>query len=123
MPPNTVVVARPAKWGNPFRITYYRDAMGLDEADARKLAVKLFTECVQGRDEAVCPDKQDRIEVIRASIGELRGKNLACWCKICETDGRYVQCHADVLLSIANDISMEDVRRENLRRTKGEAGQ
>lgn len=29
-------------------------------------------------------------------IGELRGKNLACWCK----PGK--PCHADVLLEIAN---------------------
>jgi len=27
---------------------------------------------------------------------ELRGKNLACWCKLSEV------CHADVLLEIAN---------------------
>ena len=29
-------------------------------------------------------------------IGELRGKNLACFCSDC------VECHADVLLSLAN---------------------
>jgi hypothetical protein len=30
------------------------------------------------------------------SLGELRGKNLACWCPLDQP------CHADVLLEIAN---------------------
>jgi len=30
-------------------------------------------------------------------LSELRGKNLACWCKPGEA------CHADVLLALAND--------------------
>jgi hypothetical protein len=30
-------------------------------------------------------------------IGELRGKNLACWCKLDQP------CHADVLLRMANE--------------------
>lgn len=35
-------------------------------------------------------------ELILSSMGELRGKGLACWCKEDEP------CHADVLLEIAN---------------------
>jgi hypothetical protein len=33
---------------------------------------------------------------IRENIGQLRGKNLACWCK------PGAPCHADVLLELAN---------------------
>jgi len=33
----------------------------------------------------------------RDRFEELRGKNLACWCKIGEP------CHADILLKIANE--------------------
>ena len=54
----------------------------------------------------------------RAAL-ELRGRDLACWCPIHE-NGRYVPCHADVLLSVANNIPLEDVISENLRRAKGE---
>jgi hypothetical protein len=32
----------------------------------------------------------------RSWLHELRGKNLACWCKLDEA------CHADVLLRLAN---------------------
>lgn len=50
----------------------------------------------------------------------LRGKNLACWCPVI-SHGEYSPCHADVLISIANDVPMEEVIRENTRRAKGEA--
>jgi hypothetical protein len=30
-------------------------------------------------------------------VGQLRGKNLACWCKLGDP------CHADVLLELANE--------------------
>jgi hypothetical protein len=36
-------------------------------------------------------------ELIEAAKRELRGHDLACWCKEGET------CHADVLLRIANE--------------------
>jgi len=75
-PADTVVVARPSRWGNPYRvedqglaaIEYYRrdllaDALRVTVEDARR---------------------------------ELRGKNLACWCPLDRP------CHADVLLEIAN---------------------
>jgi len=81
LPPNTVVVSRPFRYGNPYKIG--DDVPGLP-------GVKM--------------DRQDAVdyygiflpfpvETIRA---ELRGKNLACWCKPGEP------CHADILLKIAN---------------------
>jgi hypothetical protein len=33
---------------------------------------------------------------VRNSVAELRGKNLACWCKLDQP------CHADVLLDLSN---------------------
>jgi hypothetical protein len=74
MPPNTVVVARPTRWGNPFCVKKY----------GRAGAVEMF-----------------RKELERCGLSglhELRGKNLACWCKLGEP------CHADVLLEKANAI-------------------
>ena len=78
-PPNTVVVARPSKWGNPFRI----GENGLSRADAVQQYRRLVTD----------PAHQGFRERVRT---ELAGKNLACWCPLGEP------CHADVLLEIAN---------------------
>jgi hypothetical protein len=84
MPPNTVYVGRPSRWGN------HNDAnvVGAD------LAVRLFRHDIE-RGAAGWPGigKPLTHEMIRA---ELAGKNLACWCPI------GCPCHADVLLEIAN---------------------
>jgi hypothetical protein len=50
---------------------------------------------------------------------ELAGTDLACWCPVI-LDGAYMPCHADILLSISNDIPMDEVIRENTRRAAGE---
>lgn len=79
MPPNTVNVCRPGKWGNPF-------VVGEDGSAA---------ECV----EKFAMDIgfiNSRLNFGYEEIQELRGKNLACWCKNGEP------CHADVLLKLAN---------------------
>lgn len=39
----------------------------------------------------------EKISLGERAIGYLRGKNLACWCK------PGAPCHADVLLTLAND--------------------
>ena len=76
MPPNTVYVGRPSKWGNPFN--------GED-------AVELFEKYVLKR------MKSDKgINGFKLSLKELRGKNLACWCPLDKP------CHADILLEIIN---------------------
>jgi hypothetical protein len=77
-PENTIVVARPAKWGNPFRIGFYYNA-------AR--AVAAFR---------VIMEWPASHEIREQAKQELRGKNLACWCPLDRP------CHADVLLEIAN---------------------
>jgi hypothetical protein len=82
MPANTLSVARPGKWGNPFRVgqTSPDGSRVLDRAEA----VRLFGEMVQSphlRAEAGYPD----------DLSPLRGMNLACWCSL---DG---PCHADLL--------------------------
>jgi hypothetical protein len=75
-PPNTVFVHRPLKWGNPFRF----------EEHGREWAVEQYRQwLLHGDGTRLLPD-----------IGELRGKNLGCFCPL---DG---PCHADVLLDLAN---------------------
>lgn len=98
MPPNTVCVTRPSKWGNPFVLLSEEGwpliegpgvCEGVPDDDwdvARQRVVDLFRER--------CVDKLPDLK-------SLRGKNLACWCQIDQP------CHADVLLEIANTPTCE----------------
>jgi hypothetical protein len=105
-PPDAVVVARPSKWGNPFRVvraqshrdgpfdmwavTYPTDDRWLVRfdlvADARADAVDRYRRNVLDGD-------QSFVALLRA---ELAGHDLACWCPMDQP------CHADVLLELAN---------------------
>lgn len=99
IPENTVVVSRPSKWGNPFTIAGCRDA-GYRGTDA-EIADRV-KEAFRGwlgphwRENWNCEESENKRETILRCIGDLRGKNLACWCKIGDP------CHADVLLKLAN---------------------
>lgn len=103
MPENTVYVGRGSTWGNPNTI---------EECGSAEQAVLDFGhEC-------------DKAQVFhpyefRRWIAPLRGKNLACWCAVI-SHGDYMPCHADVLLCLANDMTMDEVICENTRRAKGE---
>ena len=84
MPPNTVKVDRTTKWGNPFVVgdnPWGREPIGREES------IELFRMWFN-------PEWNGGIE-------QLRGKNLACWCKPGEP------CHADVLLELANAPSLD----------------
>lgn len=103
-PDNCVVVARPTRWGNPFRVVPYGKSWGALEFfalggsdnvvsgfkelfdnphDARAKAVALY--------QVALADGQ-----LEPDLALLRGKDLACWCPLDQP------CHADVLLEIAN---------------------
>jgi len=86
MPPNTVYVGRPSRWGNDNKVgdpypfvndhtTTVEDAVWLFEVDLKAM------EGLGTLDEFLAP---------------LHGKDLACWCK----EGSV--CHGDVLLKYAN---------------------
>ncbi len=74
-----LVVARPGPWGNPYRPG--------TEAATRAEAVAMFS-----RDLHAIIAKRG----LQGKIEELRGKNLACWCRPIDA------CHADVLLQFVN---------------------
>jgi hypothetical protein len=102
-PENTVVVARPSRFGNPVRIVpvsrrgpfdLERDGVGFigqnaDLGGARRSAVARYRDLLLNHPHLV-PVSIDEIRV------ELAGRNLACWCPLDQP------CHADVLLEIAN---------------------
>lgn len=86
MPPNTVVVARPSKWGNPIRVVP-AGVTTLGTVTTNAAAVAGYREYLKTREgQFVC----------EAARRVLRGKNLACWCGLDEP------CHANVLLEVAN---------------------
>jgi hypothetical protein len=75
-PEGAVVVARPSKWGNPFKIGAELD---------RAASVQLYREYLA-----------EHPELAEAARRELAGRDLACWCPLDEP------CHGDVLLEVAN---------------------
>lgn len=74
MPEGAVYVGRPTKWGNPFSVAEYGP-----------YALFNYRNRLKG------------MLLIGVSLSELRGKDLACWCK----EG--APCHADILLELANE--------------------
>lgn len=69
-----VYIGRPSKWGNPFP---------LDGEDSRDRVIAQYERWLLTQPE------------LTASIGELRGKVLGCWCAP-------RPCHGDVLARLAN---------------------
>ena len=91
MPPNTVCVTRPGKYGNPFIVSEKLKP-------GRSIGVVYFA----------VPTVEDSIECFREYAAEklaadphwldaLRGSDLACFC------GLDKPCHGDVLLELANN--------------------
>ena len=91
MPPNTVVVSRPSKWGNPYKLGGFVPCIG---------TLKNMTDVVEAYRQYVVErlaEENPRGAVLRLDMDiNLKGKNLACWCPLDQP------CHADVLLRLAN---------------------
>lgn len=97
MPANTVNVARPGKWGNPYKVgaADHRTGAKLDAGTA----VERFC--------AMLDDPSLRAWTGYPNAAELAGKNLACWCALDKP------CHADVLLDLANPVRQSLTKGEN----------
>lgn len=94
-PANTVVVARPSRWGNPYRLgDVVRRYPSLTEREAAAFVVAAFRHDLR-HDYPYYPLD---VEIRDA----LAGKDLACWCPLVDDQGNPWPCHADVLLQIAN---------------------
>jgi hypothetical protein len=94
LPDGAVCVTRPGKWGNPFTVmpnarpgAKVGGALGYQAVSTVEDAIECFRAMFDVR-----PD------MTKVAQDELRGKDLACFCKLGEP------CHADVLLEIANRI-------------------
>ena len=93
LPPDTVSVARPGRWGNPFSVV--PDAPPGSPVGERYIAMPTVVEAVAAFRHWVLETPAGQRLAQEARLA-LRGKNLACWCPL---DG---PCHAEVLLDIAN---------------------
>lgn len=107
-PEGALVVARPSRWGNPWKVTPWSPEPGVriwslwnvrtgatksqheTQADAVRSAVRLFR-----------ADLEREIAQGLVDVSPLAGKDLACWCP----DGQ--PCHADILLAFANGQVMQ----------------
>jgi len=79
MPPNTVYVGRPSKWGNPYLIKPRSQF-------TREQAIETYENYIK----RVLVDHPDFLE-------PLKGKDLACWCPLDKP------CHADILLKFLKE--------------------
>lgn len=86
-PDNAVVVSRPSKWGNPFRIGQ-RDPRPGREGERLDQAGTVALHRERARADLVLR------QLVRE---ELVGRDVACWCSL---DG---PCHGDTLLEMARE--------------------
>lgn len=127
MPPNTVKVTRPSVYGNPYIV-------GAD--GQQDVCVEKFRALVTGENplglrltpirerfaSRRCGFAHRDLNWNERAIAALRGKNLACWCRVGDP------CHADVLLELANATAAERTGktpspRNNLEQTNPETPQ
>lgn len=85
-PEGAIVVARPSKWGNPFRVgeVVERRSGRSERVRDRAHAVALYRRWLFHQERSL------------NLVPELAGRDLACWCPLDQP------CHADVLLEVAN---------------------
>jgi len=92
-PAGAVVVSRPSRWGNPYKLEQLRkENPALSEQRVRERMIAAFEKALRGGKLAFS------VEDVRR---ELRGKSLCCWCPL-PSPGEQDACHAAVLLAIAN---------------------
>lgn len=101
MPEGAVYVGRPTVWGNPFTKQAAIDSGYATEANYGHFVVECFSDWLgpsqSGRNWWQGPESDKAKAAILDSLGDLRGKDLVCWCRLEQP------CHADVLLKLANE--------------------
>jgi hypothetical protein len=101
-PPDAIVVARPTKWGNPWKVGEFLGCdldspySGAATPITPALAVELYRSAI-----SVLPSRYPGVVVglavtVDDARSELAGHDLACWCPLDQP------CHADILLDLAN---------------------
>lgn len=99
LPEGAVSVARPGRWGNPFKIgdrlpEEYGGHLIPDAETAVRLYRKALEDTLRGSEYNPIWDRFKGPENLRYELEALRGRDLACWCKIGDP------CHGDPLLEV-----------------------
>ena len=95
-PEGAVVVSRPTRWGNPFVSTDPARAVDLYRRWLTTGNCDVMIGGDTGLSLAYLPS-WNHADTLRMRLREeLRGRDLACWCRLDRP------CHADVLLELAN---------------------
>lgn len=122
MPPRTISVARPSRWGNPFVIARtaprtWTVADSGDRSTALREEPQIFTEkwlaaTVAVRLFELHTGPMGLYEYSREDLDDLRtelaGMDLACWCPLHNDVGDPYPCHADALIRLANQLEAPD---------------
>jgi len=91
MPAGAIYVGRPTGFGNPFKV-------GMDGTAQR--CVDLYGYLLAGNlclsSKATVDDQKAALKFVAEHLEELRGHDLACWCRLGKP------CHRDILLKVAN---------------------
>lgn len=109
MPANAVKVDRTTVWGNPFDVREYGHELSLHLFESTACGCWSRANLRHVDPETVETLHAAHIAWIRRLGGkpleraakELRGRDLACWCPL-PADGEDDNCHAAILLRIAN---------------------
>lgn len=133
-----VMVSRPSKWGNPFKLigdmiycdashtwhndsdpwVLYDDRYVWSKEEGTNYVVQLYEDWIYGTIPITQHINPDIIKPCPFTIEdikrELKGKDLVCWCPILNKNGYYVPCHADILLSLSNNLTLKNIRHENM---------
>jgi hypothetical protein len=122
MPENTIYVGRPSKFGNPFDLrkteySWYAISHGFKANRTGRAAASVemyedwiaYGKAVEFESGLLIEDTNSSEKIASSPriqtktppthdeiITQLRGKNLACWCKLGQP------CHADILLELSN---------------------
>ncbi len=112
MPENTVKCDRSTQFGNPHKVA----ETGPQGESAQQYAVVRFDRMLANylllAERPTIPEQEDYIANLRKTKDSLRGKNMACWCRLCpehksgkpfDVDcDKCAPCHVDTLLRVAN---------------------
>lgn len=85
--PYDVYIGRGSMWGNPF--SHQPSQYTVTRVATREEAIRRYSEWIREQ------------PALMATISELRGKKLGCYCKP-------AACHGDVLAALANDLDVEE---------------
>jgi len=84
MPPNTVYVGRPSKYGNPYRLGFYL---------AKSLNLTSMDEILNAYEAWLRKKLLEQPHF----LDDLKGKDLACWCPLDKL------CHADIIVKVMKE--------------------